>query len=135
MGSLSDYLEGKLALLGTDVDMPAAPTTWYFAAHAGDPTDAGSANEVTDIGRVAVTAATGMSAVGSDLSNVADIEFPAATVDAGDVSHWSMWDDPTAGNCWFVDYLTDAAGDPLPVAIDAGDVLRFPAGQIVVTFD
>jgi hypothetical protein len=135
VGSLSTYLKEKLADWVGGSSMPAAPATIYFAAHVGDPTEAGSAHEVTDVGRVAVTTATGIDATAELDTNVADIDFPAATIDVGDVDYWSAWDAVSGGNCLFVDFLTDDAGDPLPVEILTGDVLRYPAGSIQITWD
>lgn len=134
MSAFTTYTKAALAAAAAGTPMPAPPTTWYYASHAGDPTDDGSANEVTDIGRVAVTAATEITDAADSFANTNDLDFSAATIDVGDVTHYSIWDDPTAGNCWYSDELTDAAGDPLPVEILTGDVLRYPAGSIVVTF-
>lgn len=135
MGSLSTYLKAALADWVGGSNMPAAPATIYFASHVGDPGEDGAANEVTDYPREAVTTATGITDVAEVNSNVDDIEFDPATILVGDVTHWSAWDAISGGNCLFVDLLTDDVGDPLPVTIDVGDVLRYPAGSIVITWD
>lgn len=134
MGGLSNYSEDNVVnALVHHVNMPAAPTTVYIAAHTGDPSDDGSTNEVAISGyvRIAVTAATGFTASSAGAShNVNEILFADATADWGDVNHASIWDASTSGHCLLI---SDAFADPKTV--NAGDALRIPAGALVVSLD
>jgi hypothetical protein len=63
-------------------------------------------------------------AVASDI----EAQFPAANPGAwGTVTHFGIFDDPTAGNLLYWHALTD------PKTVGAGDILRFATGTLVVT--
>lgn len=134
MGGLSNYSEDNVVnALVHHVNMPAASTTVYVAAHAGDPSDDGSTNEVAISGyaRIAVTAATGFTASSSGSShNVNEVLFADATADWGDIDHWSIWDAATTGHCLLISSVFAT-----PVTVNAADALRFAAGTIVITAD
>lgn len=133
--AFSDYLEAKILNWALRAGaMGSAPATVYVALHVGDPGDTGAANELT-IGalayaRVAVSTTGGWSApdTASSSSNVADVTFPtAAGGDWGTVTHFSIWDAASAGNCLFKDALVESR------SVLSGDTFRFPAGELVLT--
>lgn len=133
--AFSNYVEAAIinALLRATT-FPAAPANVYVALHTADPGDTGAASELT-IGslayaRVAVSTTGGWAApdTASSTSNVADITFPAAAGgDWGTVTHFSIWDAATAGNCLFKDALVETR------SVLDGDTLKFVAGQLVIT--
>lgn len=67
------------------------------------------------------------------IANQQDIILPAALRSWGRVTHAAFMDAPTGGNCLVWMELTDITSIPAPRDIYAGDVLRFLAGQLVVT--
>jgi len=137
--SASNYLE--LAILdhcfgGTAFTPPA---TVYVGLHTGAPGESGSANEVSggDYERKDVTndntgfdAASTVSTVGTK-KNAAIIQFvDPVGANWGVITHFSIWDDATAGNCLMVGALNSSVtvndGDPGP---------RFNAQGLTLTCD
>lgn len=78
------------------------PTVWYAALHTADPGAEGTANEVlvasdADYVRKQVTFSTPAS---RQSTNSADLTFtPAIGAAAYTVTHMSVWDAATGGNC------------------------------------
>ena len=138
MANTSTYLQaGRLnqALRGM-VFVP--PTNIYLALFNADPTDAGSlANELTDAGyaRVAMGTATGWGAPtaaaagGQQSSNLNQLTFGAVQTTPVTVTHWAVFDAPTAGNMLYHGPLAQAK------AMQIGDVLQFQPGSLVVIED
>jgi len=129
MSALSDYAENLVLdwlLTGGSVSRPSA---WYVALHTGDPGEAGSANELSGNGyaRQAVTFA---AAVDGATENEGQLTFgPNTDSNWGTVSHVSVWDDETGGNCLFKGALSSS------VSINVGDSLVIGAGNLQITLD
>lgn len=132
--SASNYLENKILdhiFGGGDY---ARPATVYVALHTADPTETGATGEVTggDYARVAVTNnATNFPAAASGAkANDTVIQFPDPTANWGTVSHFSIWDAASAGNCLMIGALSQSKavnnGDPGP---------RFPVGELDLSCD
>jgi hypothetical protein len=66
---------------------------------------------------------------GNTASNDAAIEFPTASGSWGTVTHAAIFDAETSGN--MIAYASLTASK----AIDTGDVLRIPTGDLDVTLD
>jgi hypothetical protein len=66
---------------------------------------------------------------GNTATTDAAVEFPTATASFGTVSHVGVYDAATAGNLLGYAALTTAK------AIDTGDVLRVPAGDLDITLN
>ena len=134
-GSLSDYLEAKLAdgvLGGPDFTHPA--TVW-LALFTVTPADAGGGTECTggSYARASTAnnstnwpAATGTSTV---KANGTAITFPTATAAWGTVVAWALFDAVTAGNLLF----WGAVGTAKAVGIN--DTPNFPIGAITLLWD
>lgn len=114
---------------GTGAYVP--PTTNYIALHDGAPGDTG-ANEVAggSYARFAMTPATSWEAAGAVVArairNAVAVSFtgmPATTV-----THASIWDASTGGNCLAVDVL--AASAP----VSGGGTVEFAINQLRVLF-
>jgi hypothetical protein len=133
--AFSDYVEAAiLNALVRNTTFPAPPATVYVGLHTADPGDAGALNELTigslGYARKSVSTTGGFDAPsGGVTQNTAEILFAAA---AGGpwptITHWSIKDAATAGNCLFKDALQT------PKAVADGDAFRFPIGalQLVV---
>lgn len=94
--SLSNYAEGKIAEHLVGKTSWTMPTTVYVALHTGDPGETGASNECAG-GSYARQAVTWGSQSGGVISNSVAAAFagmPAATV-----THVSLWDASSGGNC------------------------------------
>lgn len=131
-GSCSDFLENKLNDHVLGGPAYTAPATVYLALYTVAPTDAGGGTAVTGGGyaRLAVTNnATnwGPSAAGLK-SNLVQLGWPAATANWGTIVAMAIFDAPTAGNMLYYDPAIS------PITINSGQVARFEAGDIDITF-
>lgn len=132
MTAFANYLEEKIvdwALRATA--MGTAPASVWVALHTGDPGETGASNEVTggSYARVEVTAGFSAHGAAGPTSNSAEILFPTASANWGTVSHWSIHDASTAGNCLFKDTLTASRN------VLSGDAFRFSAGTLQITLN
>jgi hypothetical protein len=134
MGSFGDYLENKvLDKVWGNVDFSASGNM-YIALSTADPLDdaSGIAEPVgNNYSRVTVANNTTNwnTASGGATSNKTAIEFPEASGSWGTISHFAIFDDPTAGNLLGHGELT------VHKAVISGDVLRFKAGDLGITLD
>lgn len=103
------------------------PTSLYLALFTSNPDEDASGTEVSGGGYVRQSAAFTVS--GNTASNSAAIEFPTATASYGTVSHVGVYDASTGGNLIAYAALSTAK------AIDTGDVLRLPLGELDITLD
>lgn len=143
MSSMSDYLENKLIdhlFRGTAF---TAPATLYFGLLTAAPSDSGGGTEVTggSYARVGVAASlanfagtqsagstVASSGTGGQTSNNGAITFPAPTANWGVVTHFAIYDAPTAGN------LIAWAALTAPKTINNGDTApSFAAGAFTFT--
>ena len=113
--SISNYAENKLldALRAQSFSV----SNTYIKLHTGDPGEAGTNNAATETTRQAVTfnaAASGSMGASATVewTNVAATET---------YSHWSMWDNSTAGNCLWYGALSSSA------SVTAGDTFQITA--------
>lgn len=124
--SISNYAENKILdhLFGTAAfTMPAQV---YVALHTADPGETGATAEVSG-GSYARQAIDFDAAANGATSNSATVTFsgmPGVTV-----THVSIWDAATAGNCLFVGALTQSQ------ALPAGSQFVFNAGDAQATLD
>ena len=112
--SISNYAELKILEHTTGKTAWTMPTNVYVKLHLGDPGEAATSNgAVEDTRKVAAwaTAASGAIATSATVewTNVAATET---------YSHWSMWDDLTAGNALWSGALATSA------AVTAGDTFQ-----------
>lgn len=103
------------------------PTAWYIALFTSDPGEASGGTEVSGGGyaRQSVT----FTVSGDTATNSAAVEFPEATASYGTVTHIAVMDASTAGNQ--IAYAALSASK----AIDTGDILRIPAGDLDITLN
>lgn len=96
----------------------------YLQLHTGDPSEAGTSNVATENTRKAIT---GAAAVGGVFTSVNDLEWTNVAA-SEQYTHASVWDDPTAGNCYWT-------GPLVANAVVAGDDFTIPAGSLTVSLD
>ena len=93
------------------------PTAWYLALFTSNPDEDAGGTEVSTVGTAYARQTAAFTVSGNTASNSAAIEFPTATASYGTVSHVGVFDASTSK------------------AIDTGDVLRVPAGDLDITLD
>jgi hypothetical protein len=111
IGVLTAY--GKNAL----VDGTAMPATLYLQHHTGNP-GTGSDNVSANGGRLAHTRT---AAVNGIATNVEQMETDITTPET--ISHFSVWDALTGGNCWWTGEYAAARQYLI------GDVARIRSGK------
>lgn len=121
--SISNYAELKILDHLTGTASWTAPTTVYIKLHTGDAGEAGTTNAATETTR---KAATWSAASSGSIATSATLEWTnvAATET---YSHWSAWDNSTAGNCLWTGALSSSA------AVTAGDT--FQITSLTLTLD
>lgn len=105
------------------------PTAWYLALFTSNPDEDASGTEVSTSGTAYVRQSATFTVSGNTASNSSAIEFPTATASYGTVSHVGVFDAETGGN------LLAYAALSTSKAIDTGDVLRVPSGDLDITLD
>lgn len=135
MSALTNFAENLLLTwLMTDAAAPTRPTAWYAALHTGDPGEAGDANEVVvgtdaDYVRKAVTFADPVSDSGQVLSEAQVAWTANSGASTYTITHVSIWDASTAGNCLFKGQLL------VPHEMVASGVFALDAGKIICALD
>jgi len=125
MTAMSDYLENELLDHALGTGSFTAPSGAYVQLHTGAPGEAGTSNVSGETDRKVSTwgaASGGVAALSSDLT--------WATWDQGSetISHISIWDASSAGNCLFVGALSASK------AVENGDDLVLDQTTTTVTF-
>ncbi len=126
MSSLSDYLENKLALHVFCNTAYTSPSTIYAALCTSATSDSALGTEPS--GNAYARTSIAFSATGAVASNSANCEFPEATGSWGTLTHAGLMDASSSGNILVHGGLTASK------AIASGDIFRFSAGQVTVTF-
>jgi len=129
MGSLSNYLEGKVIdhLLRNQAYTPA--TTLYLALYTVTPGDAGGGTEVTGGAYARQSVALNASGGVGVTANTSDITFPQASADWGELVAVGIFDDISAGNL-----LAWGALSPFKT-VNSGDTFKVLAGDLDITVD
>lgn len=123
--SASDYAENAiLDVIGANATF-TAPTNVYLKLHTGAPGEAGTANAATNTTR---QEATFNAASGGSMALAATVSW--TNVSATETyTHWSLWDNSTAGNCLATGTIEGGTG----VAVTAGD--NFDITALTITAD
>lgn len=128
--NMSNYLENALGNGVLRNTQYTVPTTVYLALLTGDPGEAGTmTTEVTTSGSAYVRKAITFGAPTDGVfTNSADVTFDTSTSAWGTIAYFAIMDASTSGNCLFYGPLTSSK------VMASGDVIKFVAGQISVTF-
>ena len=137
MASFSNYAEDKVLdniFRGTAFSVPNLHIALFTSSAGLETNNAAAQTEVpsTDTGyaRVAVPSYTGFTVSSNGQStNAVALEFPAATLDWGTVTHIGITDAEIGGNVILWGSIRNAR------PIYSGDIIRFAVGSIIVTLD
>lgn len=143
MPVFSDYLENKILDHLLRATAFTAPATVYVALLTATPSDTGGGTEVSgsNYARVSVTSATtawngthgtttgASSGTDGTVENAAVITFNTPSGSWGTVTHFAVYDAPTAGNLLFYAPLT------VSKIIGSGDAVSFAAGALSLQLD
>ena len=121
--TISNFLENELLdTLDGSGSAYSAPAT-YLKLHIGNPGEDGTGNPATETTRKAVSFG---GASGGSKTSTATVEWTLVAA-TETYSHWSLWDNSTAGNClWFGALSANAA-------VTAGDT--FEITSLTLTLD
>jgi hypothetical protein len=121
--TISNFLENELldTLDGSGSAYSASAT--YLKLHTGDPGENGTGNPATETTRKVV--AFGAASGGAKASTATVEWLNVSTTET--YSHWSLWDNSTAGNCLWTGALSTSA------AVTAGDT--FEITSLTLTLD
>ena len=97
----------------------------YAQLHTANPTNAGT-TAVSVAFPTRVAASLGVAATRAR-TNTADVQWPSPAAAAETVSHVSLWDAATAGNCKWYGPLTAS------VAVPLSNLFKLPTGQLSIT--
>ena len=124
--SFSNTYETIVLKFAFNADSVTRPTNWYLGLFTSNPGEGGG-TEISGNGytRKAVT----FTVSGDTATNSGAVEFDAATGSWGTISHVAVFDASSGGAQIAYAALTTAK------AIDTGDVLRFPTGDVDITLD
>jgi hypothetical protein len=124
--SFSNTYETIVLKFAFNADSVTRPTNWYLGLFTSNPGEGGG-TEISGNGytRKAVT----FTVTGDTATNSGAVEFDVATGSWGTISHVAVFDASSGGAQIAYAALTTAK------AIDTGDVLRFPTGDVDITLD
>lgn len=124
--SFSNTYETIVLKFAFNADSVTRPTSWYLGLFTSNPGEGGG-TEISGNGytRKAVT----FTVTGDTATNSGAVEFDVATGSWGTISHVAVFDASSGGAQIAYAALTTAK------AIDTGDVLRFPVGDVDITLD
>lgn len=136
-GSATDYLETRVLQHFLRIAVIPQPAGLYLALCTTPPTDTAQGAEVAGGAYIRQSCVFAMTAQPGAAGNTATVEYPIATGAWGTISHLEIWDAITAGNRMWYGPLVDPADGVTPITRDigVGDILRLPAGAVVVTAD
>ena len=112
--SISNYAELKILEHTTGKTSWTMPATVYVKLHLGDPGEAATSNAAVEDTRKSAAWATAASGA---IATSATLEWTSVST-TETYSHWSMWDDLTAGNALWSGALATSA------AVTAGDTFQ-----------
>lgn len=126
MPALSTYVENMFinALLRNQTF--TNPTSWYLALYLTNPTFADTGIEISAGGYARQPVVFGAPASGV-CTNSADITFPVATANWGNVAYVAIRDAVSGGNLLMYGNMA------VPRFVTAGDILKFLIGNVSVT--
>lgn len=127
MGDKSTYLKNKILDHELGTAAYTKPTAVYVALFKVAPTDTGGGTEVTG-GSYARKAITFSAASNGATSNSADVTFPTATANWGNIVAVGLFDASTAGNLLMWKGITTEV-------INTGNIFKFLAGDFDVSED
>lgn len=120
--SASDYLENAI-LNAVFNNASLAKSARYIKLHIGDPGENGTANAAAETTRKSITGAAAASGTFTSVNNLSWSSLAATE----NISHFSVWDDVSAGNCLLTGSLV------APIAVTSGGNFTIATGDLVVS--
>ena len=127
MADFSDYLENEVLDHVFGGASYTSPSAVYLGLYTSNPTDAGGGTEVSTGGYARQEITFGSASSGA-IANTAAVEFTASGANFGTITGVGIFDASSSGNLLAWKSITS-------VAINDGDTLNFPIGDIDVTLD
>ena len=127
--NISNYLRDRVLNHYFRGASSASPSNLYIALYLNNPTAASTGTEVsgTDYERMEVTFSAPTTVDGKQqIANDADIEFPQAGSNWGNITHAEIRDGLEGGNPYYYGALS------VPKLIETNDVLRINAGELKI---
>jgi hypothetical protein len=112
--SISNYAELKILEHTTGKTAWTIPSNVYVKLHTGDAGEAGTSNAATETTRKVAAWAT---AASGSIATSATLEWTNVST-TETYSHWSLWDNVSAGNCLWTGALSSSA------SVTAGDTFQ-----------
>ena len=128
MANFADYgaLQTLQWVLAQGAPVPPATGMWV-KLHIGDPGPDGLGNPAVNDERKLLPMGTAAN-IGTDgraqAASNDNVSWPSVPADET-YSHVSIWDDETAGNCWYYDAMLAS------VPVSTGGAFVFPIGQLI----
>lgn len=132
MSALTNHSENLLLNWMFTTGAVTRPTAWHVALHTADPSETGASAEVTTgtDSAYARKSITFDAASGGQSTSLGAVTWTVNGASAGyTVTHISVWDASTSGNCLIKGAL------PVPRALAASQVLTFSIGDIIAALD
>lgn len=107
---------------------PTRPSARYLALHTADPGETGATSELSGAGYARQAVTFGAASAGA-ASNTSSHSFTASGANWGTVTHFSIWDAATTGNCLYSGALSVSR------TINDGESATVASGAITVTED
>lgn len=126
--SISNYLEGewlKTIRGGGNGSNFTAPAATYAKLHTGDPGEAGTSNAAGETTRQAISFGAPSSGV---ITASGDVTWTNVST-SETISHISIWDNSTAGNCLFTGALSASK------TVNSGDTFVLTGASTTITLD
>jgi hypothetical protein len=128
MTALSNYAETTLLTWLCTASAATRPNQWHLQVHTGDPGETG-ANGLTGLAGQARAAITWAAVSGNSISNSAATNVAMTVTPGSNLTHVSIWDAATGGNCLAYGALAQ------PRTVASGDTFSVPAGQLTLSLD
>ena len=127
--SMANYLEDELLdhIFGTGAW--SAPETRYIGLHTADPGETGATAEVSGNNYSRATENGWGASSGGAIANSGIVTFATPSGSWGVVTHITVWDAVSGGNCLFVGALAASK------TIEASDPVTFPVGDLDITLE
>lgn len=126
MTALSDHAEQLLLTWMCTTSAATRPTAWHLQLHTADPGETGATGAVAGQARASFTWAA--PSAGST-SNAAAINVTMTVTPSGPVTHISVWDAGSGGNCLAKGALTSAR------TVSSGDTFSIPTNQLTLALN
>lgn len=125
---MTNYLENALLNAVLRNTTYTSPATVYIGLHTADPTETGATGELAVANGYAREAVAFGAPSDGVSTNSGAVTFTASGGNWGSITHFTIWDASSAGNCLLYSALDTSR------TVNDGDSLEFIIGAITSTF-